>query len=124
MEVDEDAMHFVVDPASHSPAESMKKKLDIDELFPKEMPTGGDVVDTTDATNADKDIPSEVDEDVMHFVGDLASYSPAESVKDELEPPVDDAPPEELLSRAPQEINVPPPVADNIGAPWTLSTFA
>ncbi len=35
--------------------------LHIDELLPKEMPAGGDVVNTTDATNAGKDMPLEMD---------------------------------------------------------------
>jgi hypothetical protein len=107
--------------SSISPEEGIGEEvmtLHINELSPKEMPAGGDVVDTTDTTNAGKDMPSEVDEDVMHFVGDPASLSSAESVEDELGAPADDAPPEELPSGACQEIDALPPVADDNCIPY------
>jgi hypothetical protein len=91
-----------------------------DEPSPEEMHAGEDVADTRDATNAGEEMPSELDVDAMHFAGDLASLSPAESVEEELGAPADDAPPEELPSGERQEIDAPPPVADD-GVPCAVA---
>ncbi len=43
-----------------------------DEPPPEEMHAGEDVADTRDAINAGEEMPSELDEDAMHFAGDHA----------------------------------------------------
>jgi hypothetical protein len=87
--------------------------LQADEPPPEEIHAGEDVADTRDAINAGKEVPSKLDEDAMHFAGDPASLSPAESFEEKLEAPADNAPPEELPSGERREIDAPPLVADD-----------
>ena len=63
--------------------------LQADEPLPEEMHDGEDVADTRDAINTGKEMPSELDEDAMHFAGDHALLSPAESFEEELGAPAD-----------------------------------